>query len=108
MLAQPVKVTLGRLAAGFERDAQNIERVEQAGHHVRRSAERGDQLGAFFVGEAHDRDNPNLRCKWRAASASQRSTLSSIQMLQVISENRAEPATTPSRSGPDRLELGPA
>jgi hypothetical protein len=30
MLAQPLQIALGRLAAGFECNTQNIQRVEQA------------------------------------------------------------------------------
>ncbi len=48
MLAQPLQVASGGLAAGLERNAQNIQRIEQASHHVRGAAQRGDQLGAFF------------------------------------------------------------
>ena len=53
MLAQSLKIALGRLATSFEGDAQNIQRIEQAGHHVSRAAQCGDQLGAFLVREAH-------------------------------------------------------
>jgi hypothetical protein len=42
MLAESLQVALCRLAAGFECDAENIECVEQAGHHVRGAAERAD------------------------------------------------------------------
>jgi hypothetical protein len=34
MLAQSLQIALRRLATGFERDAQNIQRIEQSGHHV--------------------------------------------------------------------------
>ena len=52
MLAQSLQIALW-LAANFERNAQNIQRVEQAGHHVRDAAQRADQFHAFFVAEAH-------------------------------------------------------
>jgi hypothetical protein len=53
MLAEPLQLALGRLAAGFEGDTQNVQCVKQAGHHVRRAAQCGDQFGAFLVAEAH-------------------------------------------------------
>jgi hypothetical protein len=34
MLAQSLKVALTRLAASLEGDVQNIQRIEQASHHV--------------------------------------------------------------------------
>jgi hypothetical protein len=57
MLAQSLQIALRRLATGFERDAQNIQRIEQSGHHVSGAAQRADQLGAFFIAEAHGQYN---------------------------------------------------
>jgi hypothetical protein len=54
MLAQSRQIAFGWLAAGFEVDSQNVERIEQAGHHVRGAAESADQLRAFLIGKAHE------------------------------------------------------
>ena len=50
MLTKAFQIALGGLVARFEFEAQNVERIEQAGHHVRGAAATPIELRAF-VGE---------------------------------------------------------